>query len=159
MSTSFVAVITGYLGQDPEIKAVNSDTLLANFSIATTTKYRKNGETVSETDWHQCVAWNGQAEVAEKFLKKGSMVQIITKRCKDNKYKPDWAEKEITTKQYIVDQIVLLDSKEKGEEGKGKYADRAGSAKGSEKSHDRKSHDDDHNPPPSSAGYDDDIPF
>ena len=70
-------ILVGNLGADPEIKYLDSGVAVANFRIATTENYKnKQGEKVSQTEWHNIVLWRGLAEVAEKWLKKGSSVYI-----------------------------------------------------------------------------------
>ena len=70
-------ILVGNLGADPEIKYLDSGVAVANFRIATTENYKnKQGEKVSQTEWHNIVLWRGLAEVAEKYLKKGSSVYI-----------------------------------------------------------------------------------
>tara|TARA_B100000902_G_scaffold137256_1_gene135484 strand:- start:22340 stop:22762 length:423 start_codon:yes stop_codon:yes gene_type:complete len=70
-------ILIGNLGKDPEVKYLDSGVAVANFSLATTENYRnKEGEKVSQTEWHNIVLWRGLAEIAEKWLKKGSSVYI-----------------------------------------------------------------------------------
>ena len=70
-------ILIGNLGKDPEVKYLDSGVAVANFSLATTENYKnKEGERVSQTEWHNVVLWRGLAEVAEKWLKKGSSVYI-----------------------------------------------------------------------------------
>tara|TARA_B100000945_G_scaffold237519_1_gene193553 strand:+ start:210 stop:605 length:396 start_codon:yes stop_codon:yes gene_type:complete len=70
-------ILVGNLGKDPEVKYLDSGVAVANFSLATTENYKnKEGERVSQTEWHNIVLWRGLAEVAEKYLKKGSSVYI-----------------------------------------------------------------------------------
>ena len=70
-------IFVGNLGKDPEVKYLDSGVAVANFSLATTENYKnKEGERVSQTEWHNIVLWRGLAEVAEKYLKKGSSVYI-----------------------------------------------------------------------------------
>jgi single-strand DNA-binding protein len=69
--------LIGNLGQDPEIKTLESGKKVAHFTLATKDDYKNNeGQKISETTWHNIVAWNGQAELAEKYLKKGGQVAI-----------------------------------------------------------------------------------
>ena len=65
-------ILIGNLGKDPEIRHLENGAAVANFSIATSENYkdRKTGEKVSQTEWHNIVAWRGLAEIAEKYLKK-----------------------------------------------------------------------------------------
>ena len=69
--------LTGYLGSAPEVKLTESEKKVAKINLATN-NYRKNakGEKVTETTWHQIVLWEKQAELAEKFLGKGSKISI-----------------------------------------------------------------------------------
>ena len=70
-------ILVGNLGKDPEVRYLDSGVAVANFSLATTENYKnKEGERVSQTEWHNIVLWRGLAEVAEKWLKKGSSVYV-----------------------------------------------------------------------------------
>ena len=70
-------ILVGNLGKDPEVKYLDSGIAVANFSLATTENYKnKEGERVSQTEWHNVVLWRGLAEVAEKYLKKGASVYV-----------------------------------------------------------------------------------
>ena len=70
-------IIVGNLGQDPSIKSTNKGGKFANFSVATTEKWRNaEGEMQEQTEWHFCVAWSGLADIVEKYLRKGSQVYI-----------------------------------------------------------------------------------
>lgn len=69
--------LIGRLGSDPESKQVNGDRMLTKFSLATNESYRNSaGEKVEETQWHNVIAWGKIAEIAGKYLKKGSEVAI-----------------------------------------------------------------------------------
>ncbi len=71
-------ILVGNLGKDPEVRHLENGASVANFSIATTETYkdRTTGERKDQTEWHNIVLWRGLAEVAEKYLKKGSQVYI-----------------------------------------------------------------------------------
>jgi single-strand DNA-binding protein len=70
-------ILIGHLGADPETRTIESGAKVANFSIATTERYKdKNGNPVDKTEWHNVVMWRGLADVAEKWLKKGSQVYV-----------------------------------------------------------------------------------
>ena len=69
--------LIGNLGKDPEIKTIESGKKVAHFTMATNEIYKNaRGEKVEETQWHNIVAWGGLAEIAEKYLNKGSEVLI-----------------------------------------------------------------------------------
>ena len=70
-------ILIGNLGKDPEVRYLDSGVAVANITLATTENYKnKEGERVSQTEWHDIVLWRGLAEIAEKYLKKGSSVYI-----------------------------------------------------------------------------------
>ena len=70
-------ILIGNLGKDPEVRYLDNGIAVANISLATTENYKnKEGEKVSQTEWHDVVLWRGLAEVAEKYLKKGASVYI-----------------------------------------------------------------------------------
>ncbi|HEX8334954.1 MAG TPA: single-stranded DNA-binding protein [Segetibacter sp.] len=69
--------LIGNLGNAPEIKTTEGGKKLARFSMATSESYRNaKGEKVTDTQWHTVVAWGKVAEIAEKFLNKGTEVAI-----------------------------------------------------------------------------------
>lgn len=69
--------LIGNLGNTPEVKTLESGKKMARFSIATNEDYRTaNGEKVTETQWHNIVAWGKVAEIAEKLLSKGREVAL-----------------------------------------------------------------------------------
>ena len=69
--------LIGNLGNNPEVKTLESGKKMARFSVATSESYRNaNGEKITDTQWHTLIAWGKVAELAEKFLHKGSEVAI-----------------------------------------------------------------------------------
>lgn len=71
------AIIVGHLGKDPEVRYLPSGEAVANFSVATSSKYKnKSGEVVEETEWHRCSVFGKLAEICEQYLLKGSLVYI-----------------------------------------------------------------------------------
>lgn len=69
--------LIGNLGNDPEIITLENGTKLAKFSIATNESYKNaKGEKVTDTQWHNIVAWGKLAEISEDFLSKGKEVMI-----------------------------------------------------------------------------------
>ncbi|MDB4533294.1 single-stranded DNA-binding protein [Vicingaceae bacterium] len=71
-------ILVGNLGKDPEVRYLEGGTAVANFPIATseTFKDRTSGERKTNTEWHNIVVWRGLAEIAEKYLKKGSQIYL-----------------------------------------------------------------------------------
>lgn len=72
------AILIGNVGQDPEIRATNGGTKVAQFSLATSRSWtnNQNNEKQEKTEWHRIVAWSKVAEVVERFVKKGTQVYI-----------------------------------------------------------------------------------
>jgi single-strand DNA-binding protein len=69
--------LIGNLGTAPEVKNTESGKKLARFSMATNETYRgRTGEKITETTWHNVIAWGKVAEIVEKFLVKGKEVAI-----------------------------------------------------------------------------------
>jgi single-strand DNA-binding protein len=69
--------LIGNLGQDPETKTLESGKKMAKFTLATDESYKdSDGKKVEVTSWHNIVAWNGLADIAGKYLKKGRQVAI-----------------------------------------------------------------------------------
>jgi single-strand DNA-binding protein len=70
-------ILVGRLGRDPETRYTSGGQAVANFSVATDESYKdKNGERQKRTEWHKIVVWGKQAEIAQQYLKKGSLVFI-----------------------------------------------------------------------------------
>jgi single-strand DNA-binding protein len=70
-------ILVGRLGRDPETRYTSSGQAVANFSVATDETYKdRAGERQKRTEWHKIVVWAKQAEIAQKYLRKGSLVFI-----------------------------------------------------------------------------------
>jgi single-strand DNA-binding protein len=69
--------LIGHLGKDPEVRYLEKDRVVANLTLATNERYNdRNGNRVETTEWHNLEMWDGLAKVAEKYLKKGSLVYV-----------------------------------------------------------------------------------
>lgn len=69
--------LIGNLGNDPEITNFESGKILAKFSIATNDSYKNaQGEKITDTQWHNVVAWGKTAQIVEKFITKGKEIAI-----------------------------------------------------------------------------------
>ena len=100
-------ILIGNLGKDPEVRYLDNGVAVANISLATSESYKnKEGERITQTEWHDVVLWRGLAEVAEKFLKKGSSVYIEGK-LKTNK----WVDKDENNRyktEVLADKLTML---------------------------------------------------
>lgn len=108
-------ILVGNLGKDPQVRYLDSGVAVANFSLATTENYKnKEGERVSQTEWHNVVLWRGLAEVAEKYLKKGASV-YVEGRIRTRK----WEDKEGVTRystEILGDNMTMLGGKTTSED-------------------------------------------
>lgn len=79
----------GNLVRDPELKTLDSGSVVCNFTVAVNESYKSKGEKVEKVDFFNCVAWGKTGEFVEKFFKKGSniFIQYVP-------YTEDWTDKE-----------------------------------------------------------------
>ena len=102
--------LIGNLGMQPEIKTLESGKKMAKFSIATNETYKNaQGEKITDTQWHNVIAWNKTAEIVEMYLDKGKEVAI------DGKLTTRSWEDEKGNKKYITEivcnELLMLGSK------------------------------------------------
>jgi len=103
--------LIGNLGNAPEVKNLEGGKKIARFSIATNETYRnQKGEKVTETQWHNIVAWGKVADIAEKYLHKGSEVALEGKLVSRSYNDKDGNKKYITEVQ--VNEILMLGEKQ-----------------------------------------------
>ena len=69
-------ILIGNLGADPEVRYTQNGTAVANFRIATTETWKKEGEKEEQTEWHRIVTFARLAEICGEYLSKGSRVYI-----------------------------------------------------------------------------------
>lgn len=70
-------ILVGNVGGDPDVKYLEGGIAMARFSLATSEVYNnKNGERVTQTEWHNIVLWRNLAQVAEKYVRKGMTLYI-----------------------------------------------------------------------------------
>lgn len=102
--------LIGNLGNKPEIRTLEGGKKMARFSVATNETYRNaQGEKITETQWHNLVAWGKVAEIAEKYLDKGSEVAIEGKLTNRSYQDKEGNKKYITEVQ--VNEVLMLGEK------------------------------------------------
>jgi single-strand DNA-binding protein len=69
-------MLLGRVGKDPEVRYLENGVAVARLTLATSESYKKDGEKITVTEWHNVVAWRGVAEIIEKYVKKGSEIYI-----------------------------------------------------------------------------------
>ena len=113
MTKNFVELI-GFVGQDPK-RIGSGDTSPVKVSLATTERWKDDsGERQERTEWHTVLFWNRLAEVAAKYIKKGSHV-LVTGSLKSRQYEDDEAQRH-TVWEIHTRELLLLDSKTSGVE-------------------------------------------
>lgn len=107
-------ILVGNLGKDPEVRHLENGAVVANFPLATSDSYkdRKTGEKITQTEWHNIVIWRGLAEIAEKYLKKGSSVYIEGK-LRTRSWDDKDGIKRYTT-EVVADNMTMLGGKSEG---------------------------------------------
>jgi single-strand DNA-binding protein len=147
-------ILLGNVGKDPEVKFLPSGQAVANFSIATSERYKdKQGEWQERTEWHNLVAYARLAEIIRDYVKKGSKLYAegrLTTRSWDDK---DTGKKVYRTEIVLAELSLLSGRGDEGGSGGG-----SGYSKGNTASFDQR-------PPAGNDDYasteitDDDIPF
>jgi len=69
-------ILMGNVGKDPEVRHMDNNLVMARFPLATSERWNKDGNRVEHTEWHNIVMWRGLAEIAEKYVRKGSLLYI-----------------------------------------------------------------------------------
>ena len=131
MSLNKVMLI-GNVGRDPEVRYLDGNSgnaKVATFTLATTERYRdRNGETRENTEWHNIVAWRGNADVAERFIRKGTQL-FIEGRIRTRSWDDQSGNKRYTT-EIIADNLQLLGKKSDNPGGQQSYGQPAAPAYG-----------------------------
>ena len=132
-------MLIGHLGRDPEIRSTPNGAKVATFSVACTETWKdQSGQKQERTEWVTCVAWRAQAEIAEKYLRKGSKVYVEGKL-----QTRSWEDKNGGGKRYatevLVDRFMMLDGRQGGGDPAPREQDAGGYA--------------------APSGGDDDLPF
>ena len=108
--------LIGNLGQDPETKTTETGKKLTHFTLATKDGYKNaEGQRVNETTWHNIVAWNGLADIAGKYLKKGKEV-AVEGRIVYRTYEDKKGVTKYITEIVLNDLILLRSGKDKGQD-------------------------------------------
>ena len=71
------AMLIGNVGKDPEVRHLESGIVVASFTLATTERFKdKSGVLREQTEWHNIVCWRNLADLADKYIKKGSQIYV-----------------------------------------------------------------------------------
>jgi single-strand DNA-binding protein len=147
-------ILVGRLGRDPETRYTGGGQAVANFSVATDETYKdRAGERQKRTEWHKIVVWGKQAEIAQQYLKKGSLV-FIEGRIQSR----EWTDKEgqkRTSFEIVANNFRMLGGRSEGAAAAGAGGIGGGASHGVE--HEPMPMEDASGPEPQIS--DEDIPF
>ena len=111
-------ILIGNVGKDPEVRHLESNVSVANFTLATSENYtNKSGEKVTTTEWHNIVCWRGLATVAENYVHKGSQIYVDGKIRTRSYDAPDGTKRYVT--EIYADTLQLLGKKGEGSSAEG----------------------------------------
>lgn len=106
--------LIGFLGKDAEVINTPTGKTLANVSLATNDSYRnKEGERISTTEWHRCIAWGKLAEIMGNLCKKGKEVAVRGKLTYRSYQDKNGNPRSLP--QIVVQEFILLDRKPKAQ--------------------------------------------
>ena len=163
-------ILVGNVGKDPEVRYLEGGTAVCSFPLATSETYRnRDGDRVTTTEWHNIVLWRGLAEIAEKYVKKGSQLYIEGK-IRTRSWDDRDGNKRYTT-EVIADTMQMLGRRTEESQAQpqshGTVADKAGDNKHKPESAPQPDpQNNDKTPPPDTGSFEtdadvvnDDLPF
>ena len=101
-------MLIGNLGKDPEVQYIEGNISMVKFPLATTESYKeRNGRMSSQTEWHNIILWRGLADLAQKFLHKGSLIYLEGKLHTRSWEDRDGHRKFLT--EVMADNFIMLD--------------------------------------------------
>jgi single-strand DNA-binding protein len=114
-------ILIGNLGADPEMRYTQNGTAVANFRVATTETWKKEGEKEELTEWHRVVAFGRLAQICGEYLSKGSKVyiegRIQTRKWEDRDGNPRY------TTEIMAREMKMLSPRGAEESQSGRYSD------------------------------------
>jgi single-strand DNA-binding protein len=120
-------ILVGNLGADPELRSTNSQQSVCSLRLATSETYKdKDGQKQERTEWHQIVVWGQQAEVVNRYCRKGKQI-YVEGRLQTRKWQDKNGQDRYTT-EIVADTIRFLGTKEGAAEGAGE-GERAGESR------------------------------
>jgi single-strand DNA-binding protein len=103
-------MLIGNLGKDPDVQYLEGNIAVAKFPLATTETYKdRAGKLISQTEWHTVVLWRGLAELAQKYLHKGSLI-YVEGRLRTRSWEDKEGNKKFAT-EVVGDNLIMLDKR------------------------------------------------
>lgn len=115
-------MLIGNLGKDPDVQFLEGNIGVAKFPLATTETFKdRSGKLISQTEWHTVVLWRGLAELAQKYLHKGSLV-YIEGRLRTRSWEDKEGNRKFAT-EVVGDNLIMLDKRTDGSSSHGTHGD------------------------------------
>lgn len=103
-------MLIGNLGKDPDVQHLEGNIAVAKFPLATTETYKdRSGKLISQTEWHTVVLWRGLADLAQKYLHKGSLI-YVEGRLRTRSWEDKEGNKKFAT-EVVADNLIMLDKR------------------------------------------------
>ena len=103
-------MLIGNLGKDPDVQYLEGNIAVAKFPLATTETYKdRTGKLISQTEWHTVVLWRGLADLAQKYLHKGSLI-YVEGRLRTRSWEDKDGNKKFAT-EIVGDNLIMLDKR------------------------------------------------
>jgi single-strand DNA-binding protein len=153
-------IIVGNLGNDPDVRFMPNGNAVANFSVATseTWKDKQTGEQKEKTEWHRIVIYQRLAEIAGKYLKKGSKVYLEGK-LQTRKWQNQQGQDQYTT-EIVVNEMQMLDGRNSNAQNMPQQAQQASQAPQAQQAQQaQQASQAPQAPQEPDIDFDDDIPF
>jgi single-strand DNA-binding protein len=113
-------MLIGNLGKDPDVQFLEGNIGVAKFPLATTETFKdRSGKLISQTEWHTVVLWRGLAELAQKYLHKGSLV-YIEGRLRTRSWEDKEGNRKFAT-EVVGDNLIMLDKRTDGTHSSGTH--------------------------------------
>ncbi len=115
-------MLIGNLGKDPDVQFLEGNIGVAKFPLETTETFKdRSGKLISQTEWHTVVLWRGLAELAQKYLHKGSLV-YIEGRLRTRSWEDKEGNRKFAT-EVVGDNLIMLDKRTDGTPASGVHGD------------------------------------
>jgi len=115
-------MLIGNLGKDPDVQFLEGNIGVAKFPLATTETFKdRSGKLISQTEWHTVVLWRGLAELAQKYLHKGSLV-YIEGRLRTRSWEDKEGNRKFAT-EVVGDNLIMLDKRSDAGPAQGLHGD------------------------------------
>ncbi len=100
--------LIGNLGKDPDVQYLEGNISMAKFPLATTETFKeRSGKMGTQTEWHNIILWRGLADLAQKFLHKGSLI-YLEGRLRTRSWEDREGHKKFVT-EIMADNFIMLD--------------------------------------------------